>query len=285
VAEFFPRRHDRSHRPGLALFVNAGDPPLAVLADVVRMLDDAGVDCLELAVPFPDSVTDGPVIRRSADRALVAGVGLDETLAFVASVRGELRHLRIALFADWSHTVKPLSLRTTIGRVADAGADGLLVHALPPRVRPAYHRAAQEADLPVVTTCYAGSDGEVMAEAAAHASAYLYLVAHYGRSGTGPAGGFGHLAGAVARLRQATTAPIAVGFGVRTRDDVARVHDLGADAAIVGTAAVSVVERAAAERRDVVADMRVFVGELTGDPRDLDPTHDNVHLSLPGSHR
>jgi tryptophan synthase alpha chain len=266
----------------LALFVNAGDPPLDVLTDVVRMLDEAGVDCLELAVPFADSVTDGAVIRRSADRALAAGVGLDETLGFVAAVRGGLRHMRIALFADWSHTVRPLSLRSTIGRVADSGADGLLVHALPPRVRPAYHRAAQEAGLPVVTTCYAGSDGEVMAEAAAHASAYLYLVAHYGRSGTTPAGGYGPLAGAIARLRDATAAPIAVGFGIRSADDVARVHGLGADAAVVGTAAVSVVERAVTERRDVVADLHSFVGDLT---QDLDPTHDTSQLSVPGSHR
>jgi tryptophan synthase alpha chain len=272
VAEFFPRRGER---PGLAVFVNAGDPPLAVLADLVCMLDEAGVDCLELAVPFPDSVTDGPVIRRSADRALAAGVGLDETLGFVAAVRGELRHLRIALFADWSHTVRALSLRTTIARAADSGADGLLVHALPPRARPAYHRAAQEAGLALVTTCYAGSDGEVMAEAAAHASAYLYLVAHYGRSGTAPAGGYGHLAGTIARLRDATAAPIAVGFGVRSAEDVARLHGLGADAAIVGTAAVSVIERAVTERRDVVADMRDLVGDL----------HQTNHLSLPGSHR
>jgi tryptophan synthase alpha chain len=282
VAEFFPHQrhngHGRRGRTGLALFVNAGDPPLDVLVDVVRMLDEAGVDCLELAVPFPDSVTDGPVIRRSADRALAAGVGLDETLGFVAAVRGGLRHLRIALFADWSHTVRPLSLRSTIGRVADSGADGLLVHALPPRARPAYHRAAQEAGLPVVTTCYAGSDGEVMAEAAAHASAYLYLVAHYGRSGTAPAGGYGPLASAIARLRDDTAAPIAVGFGIRSAEDVARVHDLGADAAVVGTAAFSVVERAVTERRDVVADLHSFV-------QDLDPTHDTSQLSVPGSHR
>jgi tryptophan synthase alpha chain len=262
VAEFFARPNDRLDRPRLALFVNAGDPPLDVLGDVVRMLDEAGVDCLELAVPFPDSVTDGPVIRRSADRALAAGVGLDETLAFVAGVRPELRHLRIALFADWSHTVRPLSLRTTIGRVADAGADGLLVHALPPRARPAYHRAAQEAGLPVVTTCYAGSDGEVMAEAAAHASAYLYLVAHYGRSGTTPAAGYAELAGTVAMLRAGTTAPIAIGFGVRTQADVAAVHTCGADAVIVGSAGVARIENALAHGHDVIADFGDFVQSL-----------------------
>jgi tryptophan synthase alpha chain len=257
---------DRAERPGLALFLNAGDPPLPVLADVLRMLDDERVDAVELAVPFPDSVTDGPVIRRSAARALSAGVGLDEALATVADVRPDLRHLRIALFVDWSHTVKPLSLPTVVGRARDAGADGLLVHALPPRLRRDYHDTTAAADLPVVTTCYGSSPASVRAEAAARASAYLYLVATYGRSGQSPTDGFAGLAGTVADLRAATAAPIAVGFGVRTAADVQAVHELGADAAVVGTATVDRVERALADGRDVAGDLRAFVSHLRPDP-------------------
>lgn len=256
---------DRGERPGLALFLNAGDPPLPVLADVLRMMDDERVDAVELAVPFPDSVTDGPVIRRSAARALRAGVGLGETLATVAGIRPRLRHLRIAVFVDWSHTVKPLSLPTVVGRTRDAGADGLLVHGLPPRLRLAYHDAAAAAGLPVVTTCYGSSHAGIRAEAAARASAYLYLVAAYGRSGRSPADGFAALAGTVAELRAATTAPVAVGFGVRTAADVAAVHDLGADAAVVGTATVDRVERTLAGGRDVVGDLRAFVRHLRPD--------------------
>jgi tryptophan synthase alpha chain len=247
---------------GLALFLNAGDPPLAVASDLVRMLDEAGVDCLELAVPFPNSVTDGPAIRRSAARALDGGVDLDDVLAFVAAARPTLRHLRIAMLVDWAHTIRPRTLGGVVRRAADAGADGLLVHALPPRLRTAYHDATAAAGLPIVTTCYACSGPGVLAEAAAHASAYLYLVAHYGRSGSAPPGGYDGLAATVADLRARAAAPVAVGFGIRTAADVARVHGLGADAAVVGTAAVARVEQALAGGRDVVADLDELVRSL-----------------------
>ncbi|MFI9642511.1 tryptophan synthase subunit alpha [Micromonospora sp. NPDC051925] len=260
MADFFAGRGDG---PGLALFLNAGDPPLEVLADLIPALDDVGVDCLELAVPFPDSVTDGPVIRRSAQRALAAGADLDSVLALVARVRPGLRRMRIALLTDWSHSLKRRPLAEAIREIADSGADGLLVHALPPRLSEPYLAATRAAGLPVVTTCYHGtSTPQTMAKAATHASAYLYLVAHYGRSGTRPGAGYDGLAASVAHLRGLTTAPIAVGFGVRTRADVAAVHACGADAAIVGSAAVATVEESLLARRDVVEDLCDFARHL-----------------------
>jgi tryptophan synthase alpha chain len=270
TAGFFAARGDR---PGLALFLNAGDPPLPVLPDVPRMLDDERVDALELAVPFPDSVTDGPAVRASADRALAAGVGLAETLDAVAAVRPSLGHLRIALFADWGHTVRTRGPDAFAAEVRAAGADAALVHAVAPRVRPACDEALAAAGLPVVTTCYASSAPEVLAEAAARPSAYLYLVATYGRSGSAPAAGFGPLAGTVASLRAAATAPVAVGFGVRTAADVAAVAGLGADAAVVGTAVVACVERALTDRRDVVAELRDLVRTLRPEPSPTPSAH------------
>lgn len=91
-------------RIGLTLFLNAGDPPLETLDPMLRALDAAQVDCLELAVPFPNSVSDGPTIRRSAERALANGADLDAVLAVLERVRPDLRHIKIALFADWSYT-------------------------------------------------------------------------------------------------------------------------------------------------------------------------------------
>ncbi|ONI70829.1 hypothetical protein ALI144C_50465 [Actinosynnema sp. ALI-1.44] len=200
MAEFFDQTADGE--PGLALFLNAGDPPLDVLADLVFMLDDAGVDCLELAVPFPGSVTDGPVIRRSHERALALGVGLDEVLTFISHVRPKLHRLRIALLADWSYSIKRRPMAEVVGDIAEAGADGLLLHAVPPRVRPGYYQATRDAGLPVVATCYHKvSTQQVMTEAVDNASAYLYLVAQYGRSGTAPAEGYADLAGTIAELR------------------------------------------------------------------------------------
>ncbi|MFG3053372.1 tryptophan synthase subunit alpha [Kitasatospora sp. NPDC048239] len=257
---FFPPRPDG--QPGLALFLNAGDPPAPALTDLILMLDEERLDVLELAVPFPNSATDGPVIRRSAARALAHATTLDTVLAHLAELRPHLRHLRIALLADWSHSLKHHDPAAATTAIAQAGADALLVHALPPRLRPAYREAARAADLPQVTTCYHGSADHVVADAAEHAGAYVYLVAHYGRSGTAPAAGHGALSDTVAALRARTGAPVAVGFGVRDGADVAAVARTGAHAAIVGSAAVARVEQALEQRRDTVADLRAFVRTL-----------------------
>jgi tryptophan synthase alpha chain len=260
VPAFFADRP--AGRVGLALFLNAGDPQLPVLDDVVGLLDARRVDCLELAVPFPNSATDGPVIRRSSARALAVGADLDSTLAFVAEVRPRLEHLRIALLADWRHTVKARPAEAFLGRVRRAGADGLLVHGLPPRARPTYYAAAADLEVPLVTTCYAGSAPEVVDEAARHAGAYVYLVARYGRSGTVPAPHPRALAPAVAAVRRRTRAPIAVGFGVAAAADLDRVRAGGADAAVVGSACVSRVEAALADGADVVGALDAFLARL-----------------------
>ncbi|MFJ3927829.1 tryptophan synthase subunit alpha [Streptomyces sp. NPDC090022] len=267
-APFFPARRPGG-TPGLALFLNAGDPPLPVLRDLVLMLDEEGVDCLELAVPFPDSVTDGPVIRRSARRALDrGGAGLDDVLGFVADVRPHLTHTRIALLADWRYSLGHRDLTDATRDIAASGADGLLVHALPPRLREEHLESAAAAGLPVVTTCYTKSPPQTQAEAAARASAYLYLVAHYGRSGTAPAAGHAALARTVTGLREHTDSPIAVGFGVSTRRDVEAVGASGADAAIIGSAAVAAVAAAQEEGGDVTEAFRAFVRSVRPEPTD-----------------
>ncbi|CAM5296796.1 tryptophan synthase subunit alpha [Streptomyces fimicarius] len=271
--EFFAEARAREEL-GLAVFLNAGDPPLPVLTDLVAQLDASGVDCLELAVPFPDSPTDGPVVRRSADRALTRGVGLRETLDFVTAVRPGLKRLRIAVLADWSHSLRTAAPADYARAVADSGADALLAHGLPPRLRPAHHEALHAAGLPEVTTCYPASAPATVAEAAAHATGYLYLVARYGRSGAGtPDGGHAGLAPTVAALRDLTASPIAVGFGVSTAEDLASVARSGADAAIVGSAGVAAVERSLEAGSDPVDGYRSFVAAL-GRPHTARPKED-----------
>lgn len=262
MAEFFAERSP--HQPGLAIFLTGGDPPLEVLTELVQVLDERRVDCLELAVPFPDSVTDGSLLRRSAKRALGRGIGLADVLSFVCRIRPQLGHLRIAVLADWSATVRPLREQEFVRRVAESGADGVLVHGLPPRLRERHLRAAGEAGLPVVTSCYASSTPDVQQAAAADATAYLYLAARYGRSGGTAPNDYLALSTVVHRLRAMTRVPVAVGFGVRSRADVDGVARAGADAAIVGTAAVGVLERATETGQDMVGEFDRFVLSMQG---------------------
>ncbi|HEY4457875.1 MAG TPA: tryptophan synthase subunit alpha [Pseudonocardiaceae bacterium] len=253
--------------PGLALFLNAGDPPLDVLADVVAMLDESGVDCLELAVPFPASFTDGPTVRRSAKRALCTD--LADVLGFVERVQPTLRHLRIALIADWSYTVRPVGMAEFLRRTHAAQVDGLLLHGLPATQRTSYYELAHANQVPVVATCYPDSEPAVQAESARNATAYLYLVAQYGRSGTRSTDGFARVGPVIPALKARTSAPIAVGFGVRGRAEIEILRDLGADAVIIGSAAVARVEQARNDHRDIVADLAGFIDELrarTGAP-------------------
>ena len=248
-------------RPGLALFLNAGDPPLHVFRELVLMLDAARVDCLELAIPFPNSATDGPVIRESANRALADGVDRDAVLAFIQEVRPELSHLMVALLADWSYSIKGTPLPEFLAR-SQAGADWPLVHGLPPRVRGPIDEAAREAGQPIVTTCYATSEPPVLDEAAEQGSAYIYLVAAYGRSGTVGPPDHAALVPVLERLRAASTVPIAVGFGVKTRAHIEGLGAVGADAAIVGSECVARVTAAQAAGRDVVEDFKGLLVKL-----------------------
>ncbi len=259
-SSFFAER--QPSRPGLALFLNAGDPPLETFRELVLMLDEAHVDCLELAVPFPNSASDGPVIRASASRALEDGIDRDTVLEFVANVRPELAHLKIALLADWSYSIKDLPLQEFLQRVRAAGVDGLLVHGLPPRLREQYYAAAAQVGQPIVTTCYATSDPAVIAEAAEHGSAYIYLVAAYGRSGTVGPPDHAALVPVLEALHERTDVPVAVGFGVKTRAHIDGLGAVGADAAIVGSTCVARVTKAREEGRDVVEDFRGLLTDL-----------------------
>jgi tryptophan synthase alpha chain len=260
ASAFFAER--RPGRPGLALFLNAGDPPLETFRELVLMLDEAKVDCLELAIPFPNSASDGPVIRASASRALEDGVDHETVLEFVRSVRPELSHMKIALLADWSYSIKGTPMREFLERVRSARADGLLVHGLPPRLKPEYYEAADHVALPIVTTCYATSAPAVLDEAAEHGSAYIYLVAAYGRSGTVGPPDHSALVPVMETLRAGTEVPIAVGFGVKDKSHIDGLGAAGADAAIVGSTCVARVTEARAAGRDVVEDFRGLLVEL-----------------------
>ncbi|MBV8524485.1 MAG: tryptophan synthase subunit alpha [Acetobacteraceae bacterium] len=270
---FFPKHQPKTI--GLAVFLNAGDPALEHLEDLILLLDAEGIDCLELAVPFPDSISDGPAIQRSAVRALQRGIGLGDVLGLIDRVRPQLQRLRIALLADWSHTVKPLGLREFIGSIADSGADGLLIHGLPPRVRSTYYEITDALQVPIITTCYATSGTQVKEEALRHASAYLYLVAQYGRTGTTPADGYEGLATLIQNLRSYRNVPIAVGFGIKTRAHVDALRDIGADAAIIGSAFVTSLEPALIEGRSPVLAAHAFLASL----RDAGESEARVPLS------
>src|SRR4051812_18394694 len=116
-------------RPGLVTYTTAGDPDLPRSAEILKALDGAGADVLEVGVPFSDPLADGPVIQRATERAIAAGGSLRASLAMIAAVRPHVK-APIVLFS-YANPMLRLGLDAFAGQAAEAGVDGVLALDLP----------------------------------------------------------------------------------------------------------------------------------------------------------
>src|ERR1700686_616094 len=128
IADTFARLR-RERRPGLVTYTTAGDPDLARSAHILKALDRAGADVLEVGVPFSDPLADGPVIQRAIERALAAGGSLRATLSTIARIRKDVS-APIVLFS-YANPILRLGSEEFARRAAGAGVDGVLALDLP----------------------------------------------------------------------------------------------------------------------------------------------------------
>src|SRR5215510_903568 len=119
----------REQRPGLVTYTTVGDPDVARSAEILKALDRAGADVLEVGVPFSDPLADGPVIQRATERALAAGGNLRSALAMIAELRAEIA-APIVIFS-YANPLLRMGVREFAGRAASAGVDGVLTLDLP----------------------------------------------------------------------------------------------------------------------------------------------------------
>lgn len=225
----------------LIFFVNAGNPNLDVTYEMLKVLSQRGVAAVELCVPFPKSLTDGPLIRQSHKRALENGVDFEAVLELVRKARKQL-DLAIVLLADYSHTVRPLGMQSFLERSADAGASATLIHCLPGSGREAYVEQSDQLGLGRVMSFFVGSDESVRTAAYRETLGFIYVVSRFGRTGNRVSFDATVL-DQLKAIRLETDKPLAVGFGVKTAADVEALRSCGADAVIIGSAGTAVIER------------------------------------------
>lgn len=245
-------------RTGLVTFTTAGDPDLERSADVLRVLDGAGADVLEVGVPFSDPLADGPVIQRASERALAAGGTLATALDLVAGVRASV-DAGIVLFT-YANPVLRMGLREFMGRAANAGVDGVLVLDLPIEEADGLRGAAADAGIdPIFLLSPTTTDARIR-RAASLGSGFLYGISRLGVTGARDAiaAGASELAG---RIRSVTDLPVALGFGISRPEHVAAVGRW-ADAAVVGSALVDVIARTA--NGDLSGEVERYVRWLRG---------------------
>ena len=226
---------------GLVAYLTAGDPSLDATERFVLALADAGADVIELGVPFSDPVADGPVIQRASERALRSGTTLAGVLSLVKSVRAK-SDVPLVLFSYYNPVLQ-MGLEKFGNAAKSAGADGVLITDLTPEEGVEYRAVMSSRGLDTIFLAAPTSTDERLALIAKSSNGFLYLI-----SRTGVTGAKDQLAeelpSLARRVRRVTDLPIAIGFGISQPGHVAVLGGL-ADAAVVGSALVEEIERAA----------------------------------------
>ncbi len=222
-------------RKGFAAYVMAGDPDAATSLALVKGLPGAGVDFIELGMPFTDPMADGPVIQLAGQRALAGGQTLQRTLDMVAEFRKGDDITPIVMMGYYN----PIYSRGVDRFVADAlaaGIDGLIVVDLPPEEDAELCIPAQAAGLNFIRLATPTTDDARLPKVLRNSSGFVYYVSITGITGAA-APDFSSTAAAVARIKLQTSLPVAVGFGVRTAQAASAIA-AHADGVVVGSALV-----------------------------------------------
>ena len=266
-----PIRFDR--KPGLVVYLTAGDPSLDATREIALAAIDAGADVIELGVPFSDPLADGPIIQRASERALARGPGrggttLKDVLALAREIRAARPAAGLVLFSylnpilryglarfaeDTAWLGGPAPVRTPgrwglarfAGDAAAAGVDGVLATDLIVEEAADYLAEMDRVGLaPVFLAAPTSPDARL--EAIAKVSkGFVYAISRVGITGKQQSVA-ADAAALVARIRRYTRLPVAVGFGISNAEHVAQVAEF-ADAAVVGSAIVELIERSTPE--------------------------------------
>lgn len=239
------------NHPGLVAYLTCGDPDLCTSREVALAAIRAGAEVLELGVPFSDPVADGPVIQRASERALRNHVSLEDVLKLAAEIRSE-SDAGLIIFT-YLNPILRMGLEKFAATAANAGVDGALITDLPVEEAADYLKHMRKRELATVFLAAPTSTDERLKRICEVSTGFVYAV-----SRTGVTGARKELADdakkLVQRLRKFTKLPIAVGFGISTREHFASVGKF-ADAAAVGTAIVHTIEQNPGKEAQAVAEL------------------------------
>ncbi len=244
----------KQNRTAFVAFVMAGDPSPAASAEVLAGLPGAGVDVIEIGMPFTDPMADGPAIQLAGQRALEAGMTLDRTLAMVRDFRARDDTTPIVLMGYYN-PIFSKGVDVFLKEAAAAGIDGLIVVDLPPEEDAELCLPAQEAGLNFIRLATPTTDDRRLPAVLQNTSGFVYYVSITGITGSAEANA-AKVGPEIARIKAATDLPVCVGFGIKTPEAAAEMAKV-ADGVVVGSA---IVDRLG--RGESAADVLSFVAEL-----------------------
>ena len=232
------------HKPGLVVYLTAGDPSLDATRAIALAAIDAGVDVIELGVPFSDPLADGPVIQRAMERALARGTRLKDVIALAGELRAARPKAGLVLFS-YLNPILRYGLPKFVDDAAAAGVDGVLVTDLIVEEAGDYLTEMARVGLAPIFLAAPTSPDDRLKTIATNSKGFVYAISRVGITGTQQSLA-SDASALVERIRRWTRLPVAVGFGISTSEHVAQVARF-ADAAVVGSVIVELIERATTE--------------------------------------
>jgi len=245
---------------GLIAFITAGDPNIEATPELMHALVRGGADIIELGVPFSDPMADGPVIQRANERALAAGTTPEAVFEAVRRFRARDTRTPVVLMG-YLNPFEHLGVAAVATRANAAGCDGFLMVDLPPEEAREFNAAVRAAGLDQVFLVAPNSPAARIERICTMASGFVYFVAVKGVTGDKAVDVHG-VDARIAETRRLTRLPVGIGFGIRT-PQAAAMAAMRADAVIVGSALVEIIERGAAAAavalENYVAELRAAI--------------------------
>jgi tryptophan synthase alpha chain len=241
---------------GFIPFITAGDPSLDATREIILALAGLGADVIELGVPFSDPMADGPTIQASSQRALARGVTLLNVIELVQRIR-ESTPVPIVLFSYLNPILK-FGIEKFADVAADSGIDGLLLTDIVGRESDEIGGVLRDRGIEIIRLIAPTTRDDRLPEITENAGGFLYAVSRAGITGARSRMSADAEA-LVKRIRRVSSLPVAVGFGISTREHIEEVWRY-ADAAVVGSAIVDVIARAGTA--DPVAEVARFARSL-----------------------
>lgn len=244
-----------ANKKAFVAYVMAGDPDYETSLEIVKGLPAAGVDIIELGLPFTDPMADGSTIQLAGQRALEGGMTLDQTLSIAEELRKTDDTTPIVMMGYYN-PIYSRGVDTFLEQAKAAGIDGLIIVDLPPEEDDELCIPAQAAGLNFIRLATPTTDEKRLPKVLQNTSGFVYYVSVTGTTGAAAAQA-SDVAPEVARIKESTDLPVIVGFGVRTPDTAESIAGV-ADGTVVGSA---IVEKIGAG--EPVTDVLAFVKTLS----------------------
>jgi len=228
-------------RKALIPFVTAGDPSPESTVPLMHAMVDAGVDIIELGVPFSDPMADGPVIQRSSERALKFGVGLKDVLSYVS----EFRKTNHTTPVGYANPIERMGMKVFAEQAALAGLDGVLVVDYPPEESHELLATMDAVGVDVIYLLSPTSSEERIKLVSDAARGYIYYVSLKGISGAANID-TGEVELMITKIKSQTSLPVGVGFGIRDSETAKRISRF-ADAVVIGSRLIQEMEASTAD--------------------------------------